>query len=318
VDVSQNGTATGIDLGSLSSVGGDVTITSNAPNAGVNLGSLCEFGDATNATTMTLEGGTFAFGNCLTIGGNATLRVDGTVDGSVTNKGRIAPGTSAGRFVITGDLILAGSSELRLEPGGYAPGESDFLSVNGGVTLGGTLTVSLIDAFPGALTNGASFTLLTAGGPLTGAFANVPSGGTLTTADGYARFTVVYAGQNSLQLTNAEILNSEILDADHDGVPDATELADGTNPNDPASHFRIVSVEREAGGLRITWTAAGGKSYVVQVSDPPGDPPPPPEFLDFGPPVVVPAAGETTASAVVPGLSPDTPARRFIRIRRLP
>jgi hypothetical protein len=331
VDVSGNTSASGIDLGSLSSVGGDVTITSNAPNAEVNLVSLCEFGDGTNATTMTLEGGTFAFTNCLTIGTNGTLSVSGTVDGTVTNAGTIAPGTSPGRFDLTGNLVLTPSSRLRLELGGFAPGQFDVIHAAGSVTLGGALGVSLINPFASLMTNGAAFTLLTAGSPLAGAFANVASGGTLTTTDGYARFTVLYAGQTSLQLTGLVIVDTDgdglpdwwedqfslsktnaadaALDLDGDGAANVHEFFAGTNPTNAASVFRVVAVEREGDGVRLTWSAVGGRSYRVQTNGSVDAP-----FSDLSPLITVPGAGESTNNFVDSSAVTDAPAR-FYRVR---
>lgn len=195
---------------------------------------------------------------------------------------------------------------LRLELGGYAPGQSDYLSVAGSVTLGGTLAVSVINHFALALTNGASFTLLTAGGPITGAFANVPSGGTLTTTDGFARFTVLYAGQTSVRLTDLVL-----LDNDGDGSPDARELAAGTDPANPASVFRILSLQPEAGGVRLTWSTVGGKSYVVQTNGNLGDP-----FADFSPPILVPGPGESTTNLL--DARATAGAARYYRVRLEP
>ena len=94
-------------------VGGDITIASNAPDANVNLNSLTNYGCGSNEVTMTLDGGTFALTNGLTLCTNATLAGSSTVDGSVTNKGTIEPGNSPGRMNITGSLVLASTSGSR-------------------------------------------------------------------------------------------------------------------------------------------------------------------------------------------------------------
>src|SRR5205085_4331722 len=93
----------------------------------------------------------------------------------------------------------------------------------------GTLSLRLIHNFTGIMTNGASFTVITSGTPITGRFANVAEGATITTTDGYARFTVRYAGANAVRLTDLII-----VDSDHDGLPDWWEDRFGLNKNDPA------------------------------------------------------------------------------------
>ena len=336
VDVSQNTAAGTIDLRSLTNINGNLTITSNAPNATIFLNGSTSVGGGTNDATITVAGNVVVT-NGLTIGTNATLAGTATVDGSVTNNGTISPGNSPGRFDINGRLVLANTSKLRLELGGYTPGSQfDFVNVTGSVTLSGTLSVSLVNHFPGVMTNGASFTVLTAGSPLTGAFANVASGGTLTTTDDYARFTVRYAGETALRLTDLVIVDTDhdglpdwwedqfglnkndsadaALDSDGDGASNLNEFLAGTDPNDPASVFRIVTVQPEAGALRITWSTVGGKSYVVQTNAPPANGNFTNNFADFSPLITMPGTGEATTNFVHAGVITNAPAR-YYRVR---
>jgi len=309
--VSNNNSAVSIDLRSLSNIGGRLIVTSNSPDAKIDLGSLNSVGTGTNRTTVKLSGGIITFGANLTIGTNATLTGFGTIAANVTNAGTISPGASPGRFDIMGRLVLTESSRLQLEIGGYAQSEVDFLSVTGSVTVGGGLSVSFINNFASVMTNGASFTLLTSANPITGAFANVASGGQLTTTDGRARFTVVYAGQNSVRLTNLEILSTS-MDSDGDGVSDADEFAAGTDPHNPASVFRILGIQSEAGGIRITWSTVGGKSYRVQTNallDGNFN------FGDFSPLISVPGTSESTTNFVDPSTNTSL---RFYRVRLSP
>ncbi|MBI5387491.1 MAG: hypothetical protein HZA90_22760 [Verrucomicrobia bacterium] len=333
VSITGNTAAITVSLGSLSSVTGDVTIDDNAPDAVVDLSSLTSFGCGSNEVTMTLNGGTVEMTNGLTLCTNATLTGSTTIDGSVTNNGTISPGASPGRLNLTGHLVLANPSRLRLEIGGYAPNQFDVLHVAGSVTLGGTLSVSLTNSFPSVMTNGANFTVLTAGSPLTGAFANVASGGSLTTTDGYARFTVLYAGASTLRLTDLMIVDTDhdglpdwwedqsglsktnaadaTLDFDGDGASNADEFRAGTNPNNPASVFRIVAVEREADDLRLTWTTVGGKSYVVQTSGSFTN-----NFADFSPLITSPGMTESVTNFLDPGGTSNR--LRYYRVRLEP
>ena len=290
LDISGNLAATTIDLRLLTTVVGNITIASNAPNVSVNLNSLANVGDGINPATINLNGGTFTFASGLTVAPLVSLTGQGTLSGNVTNSGVIAPGASPGRFDIAGNLVLASGSQLRMELGGTAPGtQFDFVAVAGSTTLGGTLAVNLINNFQSVMTSGASFTILTSGSPITGAFTNVASGGTLTTTDGYARFTVNYAGANSVQLSGLVIVDSDgdgipdwwedqfglnknsaadaTLDSDGDGMSNLAEFLAGTDPNNSASAFRVTLLAPAgANAMTITWQSAAGKNYTVERS----------------------------------------------------
>ena len=177
-----------------------------------------------------------------------------------------------------GSLHLGATSRLNLEIGGYSPTEIDTINVGGNVVLGGTLTIRLLDTFTSIMTNGASFTLLTSAQPLTGAFANAPSGATLQTADGRARFTVLYAGQNTLRLTDLQI------------------------NNDPGP--LTIAITPQPTALRITWNAIPGTTYRVQSANNLTD-----GFSDLSPPI--------TASPTDTTLQFDTPFPAETRFFRL-
>jgi hypothetical protein len=334
LSVDGNAAVGSVDLSSLTNVDGDITIASNGSNAVVNLNSLTNYGGGTNAVTMTVDAGTVEMTNGLTVETNATLAGSTTVDGSVTNNGTISPGSSPGHLNFTRNLVLAAASRLRMEVAGYAPGQLDLVTVGGQVTLGGTLSVTLLNSFPSVMTNGAGFTVLTAGSPLTGAFANVASGGTLVTTDGYARFTVRYAGENTLRLTDLVIMDRDsdglpdwwedsfgldktnsadaAGDSDGDGASNLNEFAAGTNPTNAASLFRVVSVQQESNDVRLTWATVGGKSYRVQTNGNMFVP-----FADFGPLISVIGAGESTTNFVDSNAVPNA-ATRYYRVRLEP
>ncbi len=328
-----NISTTNIDVGSLTSVGGDVTIASNAPDAVVEMSSLTTFGCGTNEVTMTLNGGTVQVTNGLSLCTNATLTGSTTLDGSVTNNGTIEPGASPGQLNLTGHLVLANASRLRLEIGGYAPGQSDVVNVAGSVTLGGTLAVTLVNSFASVMTNGANFTVLSGGTPVQGAFANVTNGGSLTTTEGYARFTVRYAGESTVRLTDLVIVDTDAdsipnwwedqfglsktnsadatLDLDGDGASNLNEFLAGTKPNDAASVFRITALQAAGGDLRVSWTTVGGKSYIVQTNGDVSQ-----GFTDFSPLIPAPGAGESVTNFVDPSGTTNVP--RYYRVRLLP
>ena len=297
-------------------------------------------GDGSNTAEFNLLGGSNAFTAGLHILSHSRLTGSGTLEANVTNSGVIAPGTPAGRIDITGNLVLSNSSDLRIDLGGYTPAtQFDFIHVSGSASLGGKLSVSLSNNFQGVMTNGASFTIVTADTALAGAFTNVASGGLLTTTDGYARFTVHYAGGTTLRLTDLVIVDSDgdglpdwwedlyhlkksdpgdaALDLDGDGASNADEFRAGTLPNNSASVFRVVALQLDSGNVRITWTTVGGKSYRVQTNAPTASGGLTNNFADLSPLISVSGMGESTMNYLHNGGATNVPAR-YYRVRLAP
>jgi hypothetical protein len=123
------------------------------------------------------------------LGGLGTIEF---TDGFAGNAGTLAPGLSAGTLTIIGNVSNAGTALLDLELGGAATNAFDRLVVQGALTLGGTLRVTLLGGFTPA--PGDTFAVVLASS-LNGVFANaVPaSGNTAVGADlGGARADVTY------------------------------------------------------------------------------------------------------------------------------
>jgi hypothetical protein len=329
ITITDNTNASVIDLSSLTDATGNVTIGSNAPNVVVSMSGLTNYGCA-GEVTLTLNGGTVEVTNGLTLCTNATLTGSATVDGSVTNNGTIEPGSSPGQLNITGHLHMNNASRLKLEIGGSASNELDFVNVGNTVTLGGTISVSLHGNFKWAMTNGDSFTVVTSGTSLVGSFANVASGAQITTTDGYARF-ILNISSNTVRLDGLQIVDSDGdgmpdwwednfslsktnatdagLDLDGDRTSNAAEFSAGTDPTNPASVFGLLSIEPETNGVRLTWSAVGGKTYRVQTNGTLSG-----EFTDGVAVVTASGVGEFITNVLSPDAITNVPAR-YYRLR---
>jgi hypothetical protein len=309
-------------------------------SAAVSNNTLFVVGDGTNSAEYRLTvGGTNFFSRGLRIADQASLTGDGAIGGMVTNVGLIAPGDgfeSIGEIDIYGGLVLSNSSDLQFQIAGY--GLSDLLRTTGNVVLNGKLSVSLIEGFESVMTNGASFVVMSNSTPFTGLFSNVANGGQLFTTDGYARFTVLYAGRTVV------LTNSVIADSDGDGMPnwwedrynldknnpadaaqdtdgdDASNLAEflaGTEPNSAFSVFRVVSLQRETNHVRITWTTVGGKSYRLQTNAVSAGGSMTTNFADLSPVIAVGGTRESTTNFLHLGGFTNVPGR-YYRVRLSP
>ena len=114
----------------------------------VNNGSLFTVGNGTDVATLRLLGGTHLFANNLFIDTNATLTGTGTITGSITDAGTIAPGTQIGTLVDNGNVTMLAGSTMAMQLAGTNSWLYDQLDVNGALTLNGTLTVSLLGYTP--------------------------------------------------------------------------------------------------------------------------------------------------------------------------
>ena len=128
--------------------------------------------------------------------------------------GTLAPGGSGtpGQTIIIGGYTISNNAAvLAIDLGGtnqanaFQNGVSnyDFVVVSGGVTLGGSLDVSLLNGFVPAATN--SFVILTNGGELTGGFTNL-AGGRVTVPNLPGGSFLVVTTPASVVLTRLQVL----------------------------------------------------------------------------------------------------------------
>jgi fibronectin-binding autotransporter adhesin len=220
----------------------------------------------------------------VTVSSGAVLGGSGTILGNVNSSGTLAPGASAGQLSV-GAVTMNGGSTFSVELGGLTAGnEYDVLAVQGGATLGGNLSVSLIDGFEASVAPGDIFTVLQ-GASLAGSFANVASGGTLTAGGQPFR---VYYGVGSIYGNSNLVLEAVTadVDTDGDGLTDSEEAILGTDPNDPDSDgdglndgdevvagsnpndadsigYRITQEQKVGGAVVVRWTSASNRIYDV-------------------------------------------------------
>ena len=139
--------------GGLVDVAGSTTLYAggnrvNLTGGTLNTGSLILVSaDQFNWTggTLALKGGSLTGPSSITVPSGGLLSGNGIVGGDVAVEGAVAPGESIGRLIIAGDLINFGT--LDLEIGGVDATDVDRLDVNGLLSLGGTVRISLIDGF---------------------------------------------------------------------------------------------------------------------------------------------------------------------------
>jgi hypothetical protein len=105
---------------------------------------------------------------------NGFIKGIGTIDGSVVSAGTISPGFSPGRIFITSNLTLQATSTVLMELGGTDTNDYDQIFIGKNWQAGGTLFVSLINAFDPALSNSFHiFDFATSGGEF--ALTNLPA-----------------------------------------------------------------------------------------------------------------------------------------------
>ena len=154
--------------GSLSS--SDILYTHAGNNLTVNNGVVFQI---PGGTTFNLNGdiSSSSFINNGTISGTGTIDVGS--GNTITNNGTISPGgsSSTGTLSMIGNLVLGSGGSLNVRLGGTGAGQYDSISVNGNITMDGTLNASLYNGY--VPSNNDYMPIITMTGTATGAFAIV-------------------------------------------------------------------------------------------------------------------------------------------------
>ncbi|MBM3859732.1 MAG: hypothetical protein FJ395_08800, partial [Verrucomicrobia bacterium] len=220
----------------------------------------------------------------LALGGNATLTNSPTI--TIASGGRLDVTGRTG-----GGMTLVASQTMR--GGGIFNGNL----FNQGVIIAEVASGQF--AFTGTVTNNG--TMYATNGATLAFYGPVVNNGVIDVIYGNTNFFFTFIN-NGILLTAGG-------DNDGDGMSNLKESQAGTIPTNSASRLRVVSMAREGDDIRITWTAVGGKSYVVQTNSVPGT-----GFADFNPVIYVPGVGESVTNHVHTGGATNA-SSFFYRIR---
>ena len=175
---SSNGSGSATWIGGAISLGGDSnlrnlgTMTLNEPADGSPALTVQNGAEFTNAGTVNWAGATILVESNAQLVNQASgaFLGSGTIDGSAQNAGLFQVGGSIGGITVTGKYSQLATGELRMELAGAS--SFDVLQVGtamgASASLGGTLSVSLIDGFTPS--GGDSFLIVD--GPSKGSFSN--------------------------------------------------------------------------------------------------------------------------------------------------
>lgn len=205
------------DIAIAKIAGGDGHIQQDGGAADIRNLYLC-YVSAPSNSSYTLNGGTLRVRNAMTglaTNGNETFTFTGgslsvlnymnTMPALVNAGGTLAPGLDvAGKCTVNTNYVeTSPSARLFIDVGGTsqasaftnAPGYYDFVNVTGSATLAGELKVNLINGSEASIKSTDKFYVLESGSDIAGAFANVASGGRVTTTNRHS--FVVYYGNNA-------------------------------------------------------------------------------------------------------------------------
>jgi autotransporter-associated beta strand protein len=179
-------------------------------------------------------------GAAVSVGPNGAIGGTGTMFGMVTVAGELAPGLSIGTINV-GSLAMQSGSTFNIEIGSAA--SYDRVAVGGGVTidLGAAIDVAFAPGF--TPTFGQSYSILTAGGAVTGGFGEVNTNGPAMVARSVAGGIVL------------EILSGLAGDFNNDGAVNAADYTLwANNLGSPASTLlNVGEAETVDAALYTVW-----------------------------------------------------------------
>ena len=305
--------------------GGSLTITNNGAVT-VAGNAYISYNVSASNNIIIIDGGSLTVTNAAATGAltvrRGTLRLNSgtvTVDALIANNiGAIVQfngGVLNTRSSVVANAFVVGngtdSATLNLLGGGQIFGNGLVITNNAWLTGTGTISGSVLVngsvqadtgsglTFNGAITNNA--VLRASNGAVIESWGPVVNNGVIDIIYGNTNF-------HSTFVNNGIVLTAD-GDPDGDGMTNLQESQAGTSPTNSVSCLRVTGVTSTSNDVCITWTAVGGKSYVVQTNSTPGS-----GFADFSPVIYVTGFGESVTNYVHTGGATNSSAL-FYRVR---
>ena len=271
-DLQFSGLGTIINQGLISADLAGQTLTIN-PDVFTNEGTVraisggkVNFTTAYTQTAGSLEvaASTISANTALQINGGA-LSGYGQINAAIMNNAMLRPELGGSGLNVTGAVTLLSSSTLSLQIGGLIQGSQySFLNVNGATQLGGSLVVSFVNSFEANPSN--NFTVLNSTSALSGAFANVASGGRLQVSGSPGNFLVTYNG-NAVVLSDYQTPPFQGLP--HTTTPTVATSAHPSTSDDPRPiGFGRGKVIPRAGARHVVMTVQNSGQLLDLVEGP--------------------------------------------------
>lgn len=239
--------------------GGSTTIS----NGVLALGDGITDGSINNSTNINIIAGTFLdvsgrSDGKLTLGGSQVLQGKGTVKGSLTANGTVAPGSGGtGILTVTNDITLNGTTWLKLN-NASSPTSDKLSSSLSTVTYGGTLVVTNVS---GALAVNNTFTLFNGSGLSGGTFGTIvlPNYYTWNTSNlgvnGTIKVTAILPPPTFGTVTPSG--SDLILNAINGAIGGPVTVLSSTNVALPLAQWTKVTTGNFDGSGNYSYTASG-------------------------------------------------------------
>ncbi|MEK6259848.1 MAG: Ig-like domain-containing protein [Planctomycetota bacterium] len=229
--------------------------------------------DFTGTSIITVSSGSLTAGT-LRVATGADVTAVGTLTTNVENRGLLRPGNTLGTLGIVGNLTQTTTGTLFVQLGGTTPGtQYDRVAVTGSVAVAGTLNVSFVSGFVPAL--GSTFLLIDndAVDAVSGTFAGLAQGATITVSGQHLRASYIGGDGNDVALTVVSSPNVPPVAAANVAAVSANEGGTATNAGtfSDAQGNATVTISASIGVVTQN-NAAGTWNWSLNAADGPAGP----------------------------------------------